>query len=192
MNDVTNPTTATTATVKDDPSLHITSPATPASKISDAVSAITSDHDEHNDGALETREPRCILTIDEDVVEKISLIAARKVDGIIDMKGNVFSRIQEGLGGSDDKKGVEADVEDGTATVELSIILEYGKSAIDVFEGIKDEVAQQVKDMTGLDVTEITVNVVDVADRAAWEAEHADAKPAEASERRAHVTLAQG
>ena len=43
-------------------------------------------------------EPVYKLVIDENVVEKISSMAAQKIDGIIDMKGNVLSRIQEGLG----------------------------------------------------------------------------------------------
>ena len=41
-------------------------------------------------------EPVYKLVIDENVVEKISSMAAQKIDGIIDMKGNVLSRIQEG------------------------------------------------------------------------------------------------
>lgn len=40
-------------------------------------------------------EPVYKLVIDENVVEKISSMAAQKIDGIIDMKGNVLSRIQE-------------------------------------------------------------------------------------------------
>ena len=105
-------------------------------------------------------EPQYKLLIDENVVEKISSLAAQKVEGIIDMKGNVLSMIQEGLGGNDRKKGVDADVVDeSNAKVELSIILEYGKSATDVFDQLKN-----VKDMTGLNVIEMTVNVVDVMD----------------------------
>ena len=50
-------------------------------------------------------EPVYKLVIDENVVEKISSMAAQKIDGIIDMKGNVLSRIQEGLGGADKRRG---------------------------------------------------------------------------------------
>ena len=110
-------------------------------------------------------EPQYKLLIDENVVEKISSLAAQKVEGIIDMKGNVLSMIQEGLGGNDRKKGVDADVVDeSNAKVELSIILEYGKSATDVFDQLKNVIAKDVKDMTGLNVIEMTVNVVDVMD----------------------------
>ena len=119
-----------------------------------------------DDASSKSSEPQYKLTIDENVVEKISSLAAQKVDGIIDMKGNVLSRIQEGLGGNDRKKGVDADVVDeNNAKVDLSIILEYGKSATDVFDQLKDVIAKDIKDMTGLNVIEMTVNVVDVMDQ---------------------------
>ena len=119
-----------------------------------------------DDASSKSSEPQYKLTIDENVVEKISSLAAQKVDGIIDMKGNVLSMIQEGLGGNDRKKGVDADVVDeNNAKVDLSIILEYGKSATDVFDQLKDVIAKDIKDMTGLNVIEMTVNVVDVMDQ---------------------------
>lgn len=108
-------------------------------------------------------EPVYKLVIDENVVEKISSMAAQKIDGIIDMKGNLLSTIQEGLGGNDKTKGVDADVvDDHNAKVDLNVILEYGKSATDVFDQIKDVVGGDLKDMTGLTLVEMTVNVVDV------------------------------
>ena len=108
-------------------------------------------------------EPQYKLVIDENVVEKISSMAAQKIDGIIDMKGNLLSRVQEGLGGNDKTKGVDADVVDDKNTkLDLDIVLEYGKSATDVFDQIKKVVGQDIKDMTGLNVIEMTVNVVDV------------------------------
>ena len=83
-------------------------------------------------------EPVYKLVIDENVVEKISSMAAQKIDGIIDMKGNVLSRIQEGLGGADKTKGVDADIVDDTnAKINLDVIMEYGKSAPEIFDDIK-------------------------------------------------------
>ena len=93
-------------------------------------------------------EPIYKLVIDENVVEKISSLAAQKIDGIIDMKGNVLSRIQEGLGGDDKTKGVSADiVDDAGAKLDLDVILEYGKSAPQVFDEIKKVVGGDLKDM---------------------------------------------
>lgn len=108
-------------------------------------------------------EPHYKLIIDENVVEKISAKAAQQVDGIIDMKGNLLARVQEGLGGEAQTKGVAADViDDQNVSVDLDIILEYGKSATKVFDSIKDTVGKDINEMTGLNVVEMTVNVVDV------------------------------
>ena len=90
-------------------------------------------------------EPVYKLVIDENVV------------------GNVLSRIQEGLGGADKTKGVDADIVDDTnAKINLDVIMEYGKSAPEIFDDIKKVVGGDLKDMTGLNVVEMTVNVVDV------------------------------
>ncbi|MFR1638461.1 MAG: Asp23/Gls24 family envelope stress response protein [Eggerthellaceae bacterium] len=83
-------------------------------------------------------EPVYKLVIDENVVEKISSMAAQKIDGIIDMKGNVLSMIQEGLGGADKTKGVDAryrrrhEREDQPRRDHG-----YGKSAPEIFDDIK-------------------------------------------------------
>ena len=83
-------------------------------------------------------EPVYKLIIDESVVEKIASKSTQKIDGIIDMKGSLLSTIQEGLGGSDKTKGVSADVVDErNAKVDLDVILEYGKSAPQIFDKIK-------------------------------------------------------
>ena len=92
-------------------------------------------------------EPVYKLVIDENVVEKISSMAAQKIDGIIDMKGNVLSRIQEGLGGADKTKGVDADIVDDTnAKINLDVIMEYGKSAPEIFDDIKKVVGGDLND----------------------------------------------
>lgn len=108
-------------------------------------------------------EPVYRLIIDEGVVEKVASKAAQKIGGVIDMKGNLLARVQEGLGGNAHTKGVDADViDDIGAKVDLNVILEYGKSAPDVFEEIKDVVTEDLESMTGLSVVEMNVNVVDV------------------------------
>lgn len=117
-------------------------------------------------GAASSVEPEYKLVIDEVVVEKIAAYATQKIDGIVEMKGNLLSTIQEGLGGNDRTKGVNADVEDDErVSVDLSVILEYGKSAVEVFDRIKKVVGKSIKEMTGLDVEEMTVHVVDVMTR---------------------------
>ncbi len=171
--------------------VNVTSPESAVDKITDAVSSVLPGNDDSEKASSKSssKDSKYTLTIDEGVVEKISSLAAQKIDGIVDMKGSVFSMIQEGFGSSDDKKGADADIDEGGVNVELSIILEYGKSALEVFDAVKESVTEQVKDMTGLDVTELTVNVVDVVDKAEYDKAHGGSDEDD-SEKRATVKLA--
>lgn len=126
----------------------------------------SADHASHHESTYDQNDSSCDcnLVIDESVVEKIAFLATNKISGIVDMKGSVFSMIQEGLGGSDRTKGTDADIDDGDTTIELSVILKYGTSAVDVFNEIRKIVSQDIRDMTGLEVSSLTVNIVDVMD----------------------------
>lgn len=102
------------------------------------------------------------LSFDDNVIEKIVAIACKEVDGIIDMKGGILSAIQEGFGGVDLTKGVDVEVRGSMAEIDLSIIMEYGKSAPQIFVDLKEAISQIVLEMTGLGVSALNVRVVDV------------------------------
>lgn len=113
------------------------------------------------------------LVIDSDVVEKIVAIACRSVDGILQMKGNLISSIQEGFGGTDITKGVQVEmVGDDACTVSVSIIMEYGKSARKIFEELHDRITEKIGSMTGLAVKSVNVRVVNVMTREELEGGH--------------------
>ena len=110
-------------------------------------------------------DPRT-LAIDSDVVEKIVAITCRSVDGILQMKGNFLTSIQEGFGGTDITKGVQVEmVGDDACTVNVSIIMEYGKSAKKIFSELHDRITEKITDMTGLRVNAVNVRVVNVMTR---------------------------
>lgn len=112
------------------------------------------------------QEDPSTLSIDSDVVEKIVAITCRSVDGILQMKGNLLTSIQEGFGGTDITKGVQVEmVGDDACTVSVSIIMEYGKSAKKIFTELHDRITEKITDMTGLRVTAVNVRVVNVMTR---------------------------
>lgn len=104
------------------------------------------------------------LTFADKVVAKISKIAVNRIDGILDMKGNFFDSVSSVFQSSNEQDTIGIDVEVGQkeAKVNMQIILEYGKSAPKIFEQIKKVVRDNMKEMTGLDVVTVNVDVVDV------------------------------
>ena len=83
-------------------------------------------------------QPTDTLIIDDGVIEKITGVVAREIDGILDMKGSLMSGFATSLGAvSKSSKGVTAIVEGAAASIEIKAILEYGASAPLIFELIK-------------------------------------------------------
>ena len=106
------------------------------------------------------------LSIDGGVVEKIVAMTAREVDGVLQLKGNLINSLP-GLRGSDTTKGVSVEMSgDDACTVNIAVILEYGKSAPRVFQELHDKVAGVIETMTGLKVTAVNVRVTNVLTRA--------------------------
>lgn len=116
--------------------------------------------------AAESADDESTLSIEGNVVEKIVAITCRSVDGILQMKGNLFSSIQEGFGGTDVTKGVQVEmVGEDACTVSVAIIMEYGKSAPKIFKELHDKITEKITDMTGLKVNAVNVRIVNVMTR---------------------------
>lgn len=113
-------------------------------------------HTEHGD-----------TTIAETVVQKIAGIAAREVPGVHAL-GNAARRainnLAERIPGSQKNVSGGISVEKGErqAAVDVSIIVEYGVSIVEVSEGIRRNIIQSVEQATGLEVIEVNINVADV------------------------------
>lgn len=103
------------------------------------------------------------LTFSNGVIEKIVAIAMRDVPGVIGMKGGFINRVQETFGARDPRKGVTVEVTpDSAVRVNISLMIEYGAYAPQVFEDVKKTVVKQVTGMTGLEVAGVNLRIEDV------------------------------
>lgn len=103
------------------------------------------------------------LTFSNGVIEKIVALAMRDVPGVVGMKGSWFNRVQDAFGASDTTKGVTVEVTPESAVrVNISVLIEYGAYAPQVFEDVKRAVVKQVTGMTGLDVAGVNLRIEDV------------------------------
>ncbi|MFN0091313.1 MAG: Asp23/Gls24 family envelope stress response protein [Acidimicrobiales bacterium] len=107
-------------------------------------------------------------TIADSVVAKIAGVAAREVPGVHKMgsgAGRALGSIRDVFSSSSQSnvsQGVSVEVGERQAALDIDVVTEYGMSIIDVADGIRRNVTQAVEAMTGLEVTEININVDDV------------------------------
>lgn len=103
------------------------------------------------------------LTFSNGVIEKIVAISVHDVPGVLGMKGGFINRVQETFGASDPTKGVSVEVmPDSSVRVNISVLIEYGAYAPQVFEDVKKVVVKQVAGMTGLEVGGVNLRIEDV------------------------------
>ena len=125
------------------------------------------DDDDDDDDELETDDS---LTYSNGVIEKIVAIATREVPHILGMKGNLFHTIQEQFVGESLTKGVSVDVtDDNRVMVNISVIIEYGSYAPQIFEDVKKNVTESLASMTGLEVAGINLRIENVVTREEYE-----------------------
>ncbi len=134
----------------------------------DAEAADASEDDEVYDEDLETDDS---LTYSNGVIEKIVAMATREVPHVLGMKGNLMHFFQEQLGAENLTKGVTVEVtDDNRMIINISVIIEYGCYAPDIFEDVKNRVTQRLAEMTGLEVAGINLRIEDVVTREEYEA----------------------
>ena len=114
-------------------------------------------------GDEEDEDSEDSLTFSNGVIEKIVAIAVRDVPGVLGMKGGFINRVQETFGAADPTKGVSVEVmPDSSVRVNISVLIEYGAFAPQVFEDVKKVVVKQVVGMTGLEVGGVNLRIEDV------------------------------
>ncbi|EFF80902.1 Asp23/Gls24 family envelope stress response protein [Schaalia odontolytica] len=132
-------------------------------------------------GPLQTEHG--VTTIDENVVAKIAGMATREVPGVYDMGNAVrraFSAVTDRIPNAQTNVAGGVSVQKGEtqAVIEITIVIEYGVSIVEVSNAIRRNVIEQLEGTTGLEVVEVNINVTDVhlPDEDADDSEPADLK----------------
>ncbi|MBS2532655.1 Asp23/Gls24 family envelope stress response protein [Catenulispora sp. NF23] len=118
-------------------------------------------------GAVEDRGK---TTIADQVVAKIANLAAREVPGVHALGGGIsrtLATARDRVTGSGAKAagltgGVKVEVGQLQAAVDLQLIVEYGVVITDVAAQVREDVVDAVERMTGLEVVEVNISVIDV------------------------------
>jgi uncharacterized alkaline shock family protein YloU len=105
-------------------------------------------------------------TIADSVVSSIAGIATRETSGVYAMGGGTSRAIgamRDRVSGSEDPtRGVKVEVGEKQSAIDLEVVVEYGTKIDKTADSIRSNVADAVETMTGLEVVETNVNVLDV------------------------------
>ena len=120
---------------------------------------------ETGDSPLVSHQGR--TSIADTVVAKIAGIATREVSGVHELGGGAaraVGALRDRIPGSrtNHSQGVSVEVGEREAAVDIELVAEYGVSLADLATSIRRNVIGSIERMTGLDVTEVNVNVQDV------------------------------
>jgi len=100
--------------------------------------------------------------IADEVIGIIAGLAASDVEGVKGMVGSTTDDIVELLGRKNLSKGVSVDVSEDSIALGLSLVVTYGSSIVDVSNNVTQKVKSAVETMTGLEVSEVNINVTGV------------------------------
>ncbi len=111
-------------------------------------------------------------TIDQAVVKKIAGIAAQEVEkvqvgggssaAVGGFLGSVTSAVTGSPSGPAPTSGVNVEVGNEEAAVDLTVALEYGVAIPRTTQAVRTNVINRVENLTGLRVTEVNITVNDV------------------------------
>lgn len=101
------------------------------------------------------------IKIDPSVLEVILGIAAKKIDGVVAMRGSLTSGIKAVLGRQDRGKGVTVNVDaDNKLTADVYVYLKAGVNVPSVAAKLQKALKTQLLQMTDLELKQINIHVV--------------------------------
>lgn len=97
------------------------------------------------------------ISISEDVISVISAIAAKEVEGLASMGGNLLGNLGDILAKKNQGKGVKVEFGDNGLVIDVHITVKFGVKIREVSASIQEHIKSAVETMAGLDID--TVNI---------------------------------
>lgn len=118
--------------------------------------------EDRNTFVLQDDENIGAVQIADDVVVMIAGLAAREVDGVSAMAGNMTGELMSKVGVKNLSKGVKVDIFDKNVTVDLAVVVEYGYNIPAICQKVQTKVKAAIENMTGLNVTDVNIRIAGV------------------------------
>lgn len=98
------------------------------------------------------------IHISEEVLAVIAAAAALEVEGVSSLASG-GKDIGDLLGKKNPARGIRVQVEEERVQVELTILVKYGYTIMDVAKAVQDAVTTNIESMSGLSVKAVDINV---------------------------------
>ena len=99
------------------------------------------------------------IKISDDVVATIASVTAQEIEGVAGMSTGIAGEIYEFIGKKIPTKGVKIETSDGTVTVDVYIIVNYGVKINEVAGEVQLKVKNAIEEMTNLNSEAVNVHV---------------------------------
>ena len=128
--------------------------------------------DTQNTGQSPLQSDLGTTTIQDAVVTAIISMAAEEVYGVttshggVRLPGDTSPTVGEFVdnitGGASRTRGLSVDVGERQTAADITINVEYGRSIPQVTQAVRERIIERVQTLTGLEVTEVNIQVNDV------------------------------
>lgn len=99
------------------------------------------------------------ISVAEDVVAVISSMATLETEGITALSSGIVEGIARRVSGKQVHKGINVQIEGNQVTINLRVIVQYGKKIDEVCFEVQRNVKEAVEQMTGLAVHQVNIRV---------------------------------
>lgn len=104
-------------------------------------------------------------TISDTAVAKVAAIAARKVQGVSSLGnggGRALGALRDAVGANEFTQGINVEVGETQVAVDINLVAEYGHPLTQVADQVRAAVYRGVRELVGLEVIEVNVEISDV------------------------------
>ena len=99
------------------------------------------------------------IQISDNAIANIAAIAAKSIDGVVDLDGGAVSGIADMLGVKNTSRGIKVEMKGENVSLDINLIVAFGKDIGTVATEVQEKVKEAIENMTGLNVEKINVNV---------------------------------
>lgn len=99
------------------------------------------------------------IQISDNAIANIAAIAAKSIDGVVNLDGGAVSSIADVLGVKNESKGIKVVLKDENVSLDINLVVAFGKDIGNVASLVQEKVKEAIENMTGLNVEKVNVNI---------------------------------